>query len=245
MVYGPVTEKQNQHGRTYLTDIIQGESATIQIEVPFTIKEKPLLTIQKVIHGYKDLFRSLNFGYGGSGGCNPDVTCYFPEWEDEADGVVQILLSSGQELCSGSLLNNTSQDYRPFILTAFHCIDIGDPSIPNDPDRSDGVLNEDEINQAEEWLVRFRFRHTTCEGGVIANGFTFDDTHFRSAWNTTDFTLVELQDDILRDEPSVGQKVWLGWDRTGNTPNNGTYIHHPSGDVMKYANDQSSLLETN
>jgi hypothetical protein len=195
MVYGPVTEKQNLRGRIFLTDIIQGESTTIQIEAPLKTKEEPLLTIQKVIHGYKDLFRSQKVGYGDSGACfddyNSDVICY-PNWNDESDGVVQILLAGGDELCSGSLLNNTAQDYRPFILTAFHCIDIGDPSIINDPDRGNGVLSDDEISQAEEWLVRFRFRHTTCGGGVIANGFTFDDTHFLAAWNTTDFALVEL-----------------------------------------------------
>jgi hypothetical protein len=248
MVYGPVTEKQNQYGRIFLTDIIQGESATIQIEAPLKTKEEPLLTIQKVIHGYKDLFRSLKVGYGDSGACfddyNSDVICY-PNWNDESDGVVQILLAGGDELCSGSLLNNTAQDYRPFILTAFHCIDIGDPSIINDPDRGNGVLSDDEISQAEEWLVRFRFRHTTCGGGVIANGFTFDDTHFRAAWNTTDFALVELQDNIISDIYSVGAKVWLGWDRTGNIPSSGTCIHHPSGDIAKISFENNSLIETN
>ncbi|MDP3431737.1 MAG: T9SS type A sorting domain-containing protein, partial [Bacteroidota bacterium] len=233
MVYGPVTERQNQHGKTYLTDIIQGESVIIQLSVPPMSMEKPELIIQNVIHGYKNIF--LDIGYGESGQCNPDVVCYFPAWEDEADGVVQILLSDGTEWCSGSLLNNTAQDYRPFILTAFHCID----------GNLNGTLSAGEIEDAEEWLVRFRFRHTTCGGSTFANVISYDDTNFRAACNTTDFALVELQDNIINDIYSVGAKVWLGWDRTGNTPSHGTYVHHPSGDVMKYAYDEGSLLETN
>jgi len=237
MVYGPVTEKQNQHGQTYLTDIIQGESVVIQLTVPVTTAEKPKLRIQKVVHGYRNIFSFLDIGYGESGSCNDDIVCYFPTWEDEADGVVQILLANGEELCSGFLLNNTAQDYRPFILTAFHCIDTD----------KNGVLSTVEVGTAEEWLVRFRFRHRYCTDSeyIFANVITYEDTHFRAAWNTTDFALVELQDDILRDVFSVGQKVWLGWDRTGNTPTNGTYIHHPSGDVMKYAYNEDALPETN
>ncbi len=247
MVYGPVTEQQNQFGNIYLTDIIQGETAIIQLIIPLHIKEKASLKIQKIIHGYKNIFKSIKAGYGDAGDCfddyNSDVVCY-STWNNESDGVVQILLSNGTELCSGSLLNNTAQDFKPYILTAFHCIDIGDLSIQNDPNRGDGELDEDEIDQAEEWLVRFRFRHTTCGGNTIANVITYDDTDFRAAWNTTDFALVELQDNIVNDINSVGQKVWLGWDRTGNTPSSGTCIYHPSGDVAKISFENNNLTET-
>lgn len=228
MVYGPLTEKQNQHGKSYLTDIIQSESSIIQLSIPLISKEKPELIIQRVVHGYKNIFASVEDpGYGQSQKCTKDVVCY-SSWNAESDGVVQILLSNGNELCTGSLLNNTAQDYRPYIFTAFHCIDIGIGAA-----YQNGFLDQNEINQAEEWLVRFRFRHTSCGGSTLANILTYDDTFFRSAWHPTDFALVELQDNIIDDATSVGQKVWLGWDRSGNTPTSGVGIHHPSGDIMK------------
>lgn len=59
MTYGPVTEKQNQHGKTYLTDIIQGESVIIQISNPLPYNEKPELKIQNVVHGYKNILHQL------------------------------------------------------------------------------------------------------------------------------------------------------------------------------------------
>lgn len=247
MVYGPVTEKQNQHGKTYLTDIIQGESAVMQLSVPIKSKEMPELVIQNVVHGYKDIFAPVEDpGYGQSQSCTNDVVCY-PYWSNESDGVVQILLSGGDELCSGSLLNNTAQDFRPYVLTAFHCVDIGDPDISHyppyfyDPDEQNGNLEQYEIEEAEEWLVRFRFRHTSCGGGTIATGVTYDDTQFRAAWFQTDFALVELEDNIINDIYSVGAKVWLGWDRSGNTPSSGVGIHHPSGDIMKLSVEENQF----
>ncbi|QIA09059.1 trypsin-like serine peptidase [Draconibacterium halophilum] len=169
---------------------------------------------------------------------------------DAIDGIVQILLSTGYEWCSGSLINNTAQDFKPYVLTAFHCIDIGNPSLDHnppysyDPDENNGVLEAYEIDEAEEWLVRFGFKHAECAGSTIGNIYTFDDTYYRAGWDSTDFVLVELQDNILRDVPSVGEKVWLGWDRSGNTPTKGYFLHHPKGDIMKYAYDSDSKIET-
>ncbi|OFX56852.1 MAG: hypothetical protein A2066_19150 [Bacteroidetes bacterium GWB2_41_8] len=251
MIYGPVTEKQNLHGRTYLTDIIQGESVFIQLSVPITSSEMPKLVIQNVVHGYKSIFAPVQDpGYGQSQNCTDDVACYV-NWSNESDGVVQILLSSGDELCSGALLNNTAQDFRPYIFTAFHCIDIGNPNINHyppysyDPNEQNGNLEQDEIEEAEEWLVRFRFRHTTCSGSTIANVVTYDDTQFRAAWHPTDFALVELENNIINDINSIGQKVWLGWDRTGATPSSGVGIHHPSGDIMKLSIENNQFSTSN
>lgn len=140
------------------------------------------------------------------------------------------MLSSGNELCSGSLLNNTAQDYKPYILTAFHCIDIGIAGLPGLD--GDGILHELEIGQAQRWLVRFSFRHTTCGGSTFANVRGYNGNTFRAAWDSTDFALVELNANIYQDIYSVGEKVWLGWDRSGNTPSSAVCIHHPSGDVQ-------------
>ncbi|MFV0268337.1 MAG: trypsin-like serine peptidase [Draconibacterium sp.] len=239
MVYGPVTNRQNDHGKTFMTDIISGESVVIQVLIPLKTKEKPILTIQNIVHGYKDIYTDL--GYGDSDQsylCNGpyrDAECYRSVMGSAIDGVVQILLSSGFELCSGSLLNNTAQDYRPFILTAFHCIDLNE----------NNSLEQSEINIAEDWLVRFGFKHADCAGSTFSNVYTFDDTHFRAAWDSTDFALVELQDDILRDQSSVGEKVWLGWNRNNTAATKSYYLHHPKGDVMKYAYDSDVKVETN
>ena len=56
--------------------------------------------------------------------CHLDVTCY-PEWSSSAAGVALITYetSEGSFICSGTLLNNSRQDFTPYFLTAAHCVD--------------------------------------------------------------------------------------------------------------------------
>ncbi|GAH60973.1 unnamed protein product, partial [marine sediment metagenome] len=148
----------------------------------------------------------------------------------ESNAVALVLLANGDSLCSGSLLNNTAQDFRAYFLTAFHCIDVND----------NGSISPTEESNAENWAFRFRYKKTSCGGSQVATYFTYNKDNLRAAWYTTDFALVELQDSPLSD-PRV---AFLGWDRTGSTPTNGTCIHHPSGDVMKISFDYEGLSET-
>ena len=55
--------------------------------------------------------------------CHLDVTCY-PEWSRSANGVALIVIerSEGSGACSGTLLNNRQRDFRPYFLTAAHCV---------------------------------------------------------------------------------------------------------------------------
>ena len=41
-------------------------------------------------------------------------------WRDEIRGAL-LILSNGSAACSGSLINNTSQDCKNYVLTADHC----------------------------------------------------------------------------------------------------------------------------
>ena len=55
--------------------------------------------------------------------CHLDVTCY-PEWSSSAAGVALIVIetSEGSSSCSGTLLNNSREDFTPYFLTAAHCV---------------------------------------------------------------------------------------------------------------------------
>lgn len=103
MLYGPVTSKQNTKNGFFLTDLIQGDKATIYLYEPTNKKEQSQLIVKRVVHAYKNLFSTMAYGnLGGSEACNNDVVC-FPTWDLESDAVALILLSNGDELCSGSL----------------------------------------------------------------------------------------------------------------------------------------------
>ena len=111
MVYGPVRSKQNLERGLFLTDIIKGESVILYLFVPENNEVNARLIISRIVHGYKDLFVSLfesGKGLGSSEWCEKDVACY-PGWGTESNAVALVLLASGYEHCSGSLLNNKVQ----------------------------------------------------------------------------------------------------------------------------------------
>ena len=238
MVYGPVTKEQNiRKNETFLTDVIVGDEIIIQLTEPKTSesKEKSLLLISKVVHGYKNIFASLtekNTGnnmtqsLGESASCNNDLACY-SNWSFESNAVALVLLSSGTEWRSGSLLNNTSQNYTPYFLSAFHCIDT---------DYSE-TLSTTEINNAQNWMFKFKYKKTSCNGSTVTSSATYNQAAFRAAWSDTDFLLMEL----FNFNASTADAAYLGWDRTGNNPTSGTGIHHPQGDVMKISFDNDAI----
>lgn len=88
-------------------------------------------------------------------------------------------------------------------------------------------------------MFKFQYKMTSCSGSTATTGITYNGAHFRAAWNTSDFALMEMNNSPLGD----ARFSWLGWDRSANTPTSGTSIHHPSGDVMKISFDNGSLTE--
>lgn len=234
MVYGPVTSTQNLEKSFFLTDIINGESVILYLYVPENKKANTRLAISRIVHGYKNIFvrvfESSKKGLGDSQDCEKNVVCY-GGWLSESKAVAMVLLASGTELCSGSLLNNTARDFRAYFLSAFHCVD-------RNP-KNDTISSSEEY-AAEHWAFRFNYKMTLCTGGQVASYFTYNNDELVAAWETSDFVLVELDDSPLS-HPLVS---FLGWDNTGATPNEGTGIHHPSGDVMKISFDDDQLVET-
>jgi len=237
MVYGPVTSKQNLSKKLFLTDLVKGESVVLYLFEPINNDESLKLNITRVIHAYKNVYAGL-FESGkeldDSEWCEKDVACY--PWNNESDAVALVLLASGTEHCSGSLLNNTAQNFRSYFLTAFHCIDVAGGNQYSE-DYKDGELQPYEIDDAENWSFKFDYKKTSCGGGRIATTTTYDHDNLRAAWNSTDFALLELEDSPLYNTTLS----FLGWDNTGSTPTEGTCIHHPSGDVMKISLDSESL----
>ncbi|MDR2292738.1 MAG: trypsin-like peptidase domain-containing protein [Prevotellaceae bacterium] len=230
MVYGPVTNEQNISGQNFLSDIIAGDEVVIQLIEHVSSIEKSFLRISKVVHGYKNMFALLADGgnitqsLGASASCNNDIACY-SSWANESNAIALVLLSSGTEWCTGSLLNNTSQNYKPYFLSAFHCIDTD----------QNGALSTTEKNNSQNWAFRFNYKKSTCNSNTVTNYITYNNANFRSGWVNTDFSLMELTG------TPVAGLTFLGWDKTGNNPASGICIHHPSGDVMKISFENNTF----
>ena len=221
VVYGPVTSEVCVPSEsTFLTDVIPGESSTIYLFEPLERINESTLTIKRVIHGYRDFgYNSANRSQGESSSCNNDVACY-PTYEKESNAVALVLLSNGDELCSGSLLLSTDLSFDPYFLTAFHCIDT---------QNIDRQLSESEKQAAENWMFKFCFKKATCGSSFLATSYTYNKADFCSAWSSTDFALLKLKSSVSQNT----NLTWLGWDKSSSTPSSGVGIHHPHGDLMK------------
>jgi hypothetical protein len=227
MLYGPVTYKQNTKNGYFLTDLIVSDDVIIYIFEPEDKKGQTQLNIKRVVHAYRNLFSNMSYGnLGGSESCNNDIAC-FPDWDKESDAVALVLLSSGTEWCSGSLLMTANNSFSPYFLSAFHCIDSS----------ADGNLSTTEISNAENWMFKFQYKMITCGGSSATSGITYNGAKFRAGWNVSDFLLMEM------DNSPIGNTEfsWLGWDRTGTTPTSGSCIHHPAGDVMKISFEENQF----
>lgn len=225
VVYGPVTSLNNKDKGVFLTDIIPGERVTLFLKEPDN-DSKSDFTIKRVVHGYRGIGEMLNGTPGASESCNNNIGC-FGAWDASSDAVALVLLSSGFEHCSGSLLMSTNNGFRPYFLSAFHCIDTN----------NNGAITAAERTAAEDWMFKFQFKSVSCTSGTASAGYTYNDATFRAAWFPTDFSLMEL------DESPVGNQeiTWAGWDRRVNTPTSGAGIHHPSGDMMKISIENNAF----
>nr|WP_293834401.1 putative Ig domain-containing protein [uncultured Arsenicibacter sp.] len=231
MVIGPITSAQNPANNQYWTDIIAGSQLTIELREPLSAAESSDLHLSGVVHGYRNLFPDKNQDkvFGSSSSCELNVTCY-PNLQNEADGVVMILIDQATRLCTGSMVNTTRQSFRSFLLTAFHCIDIGTYVNNVRTSYNDGVLTSAEVTQAQNWLIRFNYQSPTCNPSQEDNEVvTLNGSVLRASYSQSDFALMEINQQV----PVDVNTTYLGWNKANANAINAFTIHHPQGDVKK------------
>jgi lysyl endopeptidase len=233
IVKGAYTEKNNREHGKFITGMIPGEEAIIEYVLPAN-KEyaKGQFHIHKLLSAYSpappssqgDFQVYQGQGFGDALPCHININC--PEgdpWQDEKRGIVRIVrvFEEGVGWCTGSLINNTAQDGRPLLLTAYHCIDV--PSFTPDFDL---------------WRFDFHYEFSGCATESEEPPFqSILGCQPLSGRAESDFALLEITYGI----PYSFQARFNGWDRTTSTPPNGTIVHHPQGDVKKYAKDTDPL----
>lgn len=160
MIYGPITSESITKNGSFSSDIIKGDALILELFEPDTEKGNSVLNLSRVVHGFRNIFQPANFGDSNLN-CQNDVSCN-SNWQIQSNGVAMIILSNMERLCSGSLLNNECQDFTPNILTAFHCIDIGNDinniNACSNNEVGNGTLTDQEIANAENWLFRFQYK---------------------------------------------------------------------------------------
>jgi len=228
IILGAFTSLNNKEHGKFSTDLTPGDTAILEYYEPSSAQAGRELNVDKVIHGYKDIISYS--GHGESGDCNIDVNCPLgDDWCVEQRSVALLLTTNNTRFCTGALINNTSQDLTPYVLTAFHC---------GDQPQADCVLQQNEIDDIETWLYRFKYWNPNCNTNDDASSwFTISGGTHRTDHCPTDMLLMEMSNQ----PPSGSGVIYAGWDRTTAAATNATAIHHPEGDVMKISHDDDQV----
>ncbi len=219
----------------YASGIINGDEITIEYYQPKNVDQDLILDISKISHGIKPAdiegrLKAASYNstsqqdpsLNSSGSCQVNINCSEGNnWKNEKRGVA--VFFNQVSFCSGSLVNNTSENGVPYFLTADHC--LGNNDVITNPN-------------ASGWVFYWNYEHSGCANNssrpplqstvgatVVANDDNSDNLN-------NDFALLRLSESPV----TKGFNVYFnGWDRTQSPSAGGVMIHHPRVDVKKIA----------
>ncbi|NVJ67864.1 MAG: trypsin-like peptidase domain-containing protein [Gammaproteobacteria bacterium] len=221
-VVGPFTEKDNNSFQELWTPLIHGGEAIIEISVPKKLQRYATFDLTHINQGYKGIDPVSR---AKSGSCNIDVVCPVADpWKNEIRSVASYTFNKGGStfVCTGTLMNNTALDRKPYFLTANHCV-------------SDQTV-------ASSMVFYWNYETSSCGGTPDgARNQSQSGATLRSTWSGSDLTLVELNS-----APSSSFNVhWAGWDNSAPAPSSSVAIHHPAGDEKRISFDDDAATLTN
>lgn len=214
---GAFTARNNKPSHKFAVAPVAGDEITVQYEVPEDEGTPDDFRISRINHDFMGILKFIRRPLGETaGGCNIDVNCEIGDrWSEVKDAVVRLIVD-GREICSGTLINNTAEDEKPYVLSASHCYDKW-------------IL-------AETTVYTFNYESPYCaplDGDPI---HSLSGAIMKAHYDSLDFALVEL-DDL---PPPDFRPYYAGWDRSSGVPDSSVSIHHPQGDIKKIAFDNDA-----
>ncbi len=221
-----------------------GNDLVIEIYEPANVQASEIL-IDRVIYNYRSTGNPNANKINESQYCEVNVNCspVGDSWQDEKDGVARIYVVEGNSAgwCTGSLVNNTAQDCKPYFLTALHC----------GVNTSSGNMNQ--------WRFYFRYESPNCNNPSTAG--TLDDHYIQGCFRIadsddgggnsgSDFLLVQLGAasnetfTVNTLKSSDFSAYWNGWKSSSSASQGGAGIHHPSGDIKKISTFNGNTQST-
>lgn len=202
-------------GISFATAPVPGEKTLL--EFVYDPQEPGIeVEIAEVVYEFEDLF-STERNFGSSGACNININC--PEYTDKANprrSVAMILTANNVRKCTGTLVNNTAEDGKPYFLTARHC------------------------NTTANSIFMFNYESPDCSNldGPINQTLQGCTILVNSA--PSDVTLLELS------SPPPGSffTYFSGWNANPVAPDSSYTIHHPRGDIKKISVDRNLAVES-
>ena len=227
---GPFTVADNKEHSQLWTPNLTGDKLSLELKIPEDQIQNFSLTLSAIHHGFKEVeLRSA------SGSCNVDVSCGLADlipivdrYRDQIRSVANIQIN-GSFMCTGFLINNGNNDFKPYFITAAHC----------------------RITEANAQSIVFywNYENSTCRpidsvisgqnGDGPLNQFSTGSTVISSAVDgnldpaSVDFTLLLLDEPV---DPDFNP-YYAGWDIRPILPDSSFTVHHPNGDEKRITFD--------
>lgn len=227
-------------------EMVQGDQMYLEYSAPAWVQELPVFNIHEVVYFYRGVEDHVGVfsseAQEKASSCEVDVACSEGNnWANQIKAVVHYTFNdgTGTYVCSASTINNTANDCKPYILTAWHC--------------GQRVAGQ----SISTWVWYWNYQKTTCAtgtanasdpskgsktmtGGTVrasAGNGTLNNPPGQYEVAGSDFYLVELNS-----QPPASYNVfYAGWDRTNNGSASGVGIHHPAGSAKKISTYTQAL----
>ena len=230
---GALTSAEVSHDQKFATRPLSGDAIVLEYYEAERVNEQAVIDISGLVYIYRG-FEALDFEKTksvSSGSCEVNVNCSEGEnWQKQKQGVVKILTKVGSRYysCSGSLLNNTAQDFKGLLLTASHC----------SKDGSGGIST---LSDYEQWVFYFNYEYSACVPSATTQSTIVGVKKLAIGATTTDIGSDFLLMQSLKDIPAQYNAYYCGWDAGSENSSSGVCIHHPDGDVKKISTYTTSL----
>lgn len=243
-ILGPFTYEDNPNRLEYSIGVLKGNDIIIEYILPKQdFPQKDIYSLNEnfsdfKISAYSYIYRGeyLFFdddkatGYGASEYCQVNINCLEGNnWRTQQKGIARIYAVEGWTIgyCTGSLINNTSNDQKPYILTANHC----------------GATST--TSNFNQWRFDFNYESPGCISTSEPNAKSFTGCSKKASGalnGGSDFLLVELY--ATPTQLKNANVVYNGWRNNNIGSPSGISIHHPSGDIKKISTYTNSLTST-
>lgn len=226
-IKGSYTHLNNKPSEKFMIGIIKGGDMILEYYEPAAVSGLGYFEIYKAFKVYDGaVFQSdlpstnkklAAKDFGDSAECHINANCTeAQDWSTYKRGIARItmIFDDAMGFCTGTLMNNVAEDETPYILTAFHCSRAAEGPI------------------YDHWQFDFNYIGTDCtnpDTEPVAQ--SIQGASFRAGHEPSDFVLLELNEDI----PTNFDVLYHGWDRSAAAPDTAIMMHHPQGDIMKYA----------
>jgi PKD repeat protein len=241
-VHNTMTINDVQEAFTQNAALCQGDDLILVLNEPANTQPSEI-HIDRIMHNYRSTGYGSQEKINESEACEVNVNCspVGDTWQDEKKGVARIYVIEGNSAgwCTGSLVNNTAQNCRPYFLTALHC----------------GVSTS--AANMTQWKFYFRYESPNCTNpstpGTLDDYFITGcvrkaDSADNGGDTGSDFLLVQLGSATNESATITTLKstnfnaYWNGWNANNTATTGGTGIHHPAGDIKKISTFTGTTL---